>query len=419
MQFYFENYVLDPNRRELRRSGNVVSLEPQVFDVLVFLVKNRDRVIRKEELLRAVWGGRIVSESTLTSRINAARKAVADTGEDQRLIRTLIGRGIRFVGAVREEGVGLDPSTLDAAQGIHPPLGGIGAQKSAQAQEYSVPRQSVRYCTTTDGVRLAYAQVGSGPPLVRSAHWLTHLEYDWESPIRRHLLLDLTRDFTLLRYDPRGSGLSDWSVSEMSLEAWVSDLEAVVDAAGFDRFPLIGFSQGCAVSIAFAARYPERVSHLILYGGFATGRMKRPNVTDADRKRYSAMKTLMKLGWGANEPTFRQLFTSMLMPAATRDQADAFNELQRLSTSPEGAVRYFETVSHFDIRHLLPSIETPTLVLHVRGDITNPIDFGRELAAGIRNSRFVALSGHNHVPLENDSWKPLFLAELRSFIRES
>jgi pimeloyl-ACP methyl ester carboxylesterase len=211
--------------------------------------------------------------------------------------------------------------------------------------------QEIKYCQTSDGVRLAYAKVGTGPPLVRPAHWLGHLEYDWELPIFRHLLLGLAREFTLTRYDARGNGLSDWDVGELSLDAWVSDLETVVDAAGLERFPLLGLSQGCAVAIAFALRRPERVSHLVLYGGFAVGRFKRSNNTDAERERFAAMVTLMKLGWGADDPTFRQIFTSQLMPKATREHADAFNELQRKSASPECAVRYYETVNNFDVRH--------------------------------------------------------------------
>jgi class 3 adenylate cyclase len=204
-------------------------------------------------------------------------------------------------------------------------------------------KQEIRYCKAPDGVRLAYATVGTGPPILRSAHWLGHLEYDWELPIARHFLLGLANDHTLIRYDARGNGLSDWDVDKISLDAWVSDMETVADAAGLTRFPLLGFSQGCAVSIAYAVRHPERVSHLILYGGFAAGTNKRPDVTTADRERFAAMKTLVKQGWGADNPAFRQIFTSMMMPTATNDQEDAFNELQRLSGSPECATRYLET----------------------------------------------------------------------------
>lgn len=277
-------------------------------------------------------------------------------------------------------------------------------------------RQTIRYVTAADGVRLAYATVGKGKPLVRSAHWLGHLEYDWELPIYRHFLLALAKNHRLIRYDARGNGLSDWGVGNISLDAWVSDMEAVVDAAGLDRFPLLGFSQGCAVSIAYAVKNPDRVSHLILYGGFAVGQNRRPNLTKEDHERFEAMKTLMKIGWGADDPTFRQLFTSSLIPTATREQAQAFNEFQRLSGSAEGAVRYLETVSEFDIRSLLPRVTAPTLVLHFRDDRRVPIALGRELAAGIPGARFVALPGENHIPLENDPGVPQFMEEVDEFL---
>ena len=278
--------------------------------------------------------------------------------------------------------------------------------------------QKIRYCNASDGVRLAYATVGSGPPLLKSAHWLGHLEYDWEIPIFRHFLLKLAQHHTLVRYDARGNGLSDWDVNALSLDAWVNDMEAVADAAGLTRFPLFGFSQGCAVSIAFAARHPGRVSHLILYGAFAVGSNKRPNLTAADHERFAAMKTLMKLGWGSDDPTFRQIFTSTLMPTATREQANYFNELQRLSGSPDGAVRYLETAAEFDVRHYLPKIKAPTLVMHVRDDRRVPIALGREIAAKIPGARFVALPGSNHIMLEQDpAVAPLF-DEVSDFLNE-
>jgi class 3 adenylate cyclase/pimeloyl-ACP methyl ester carboxylesterase len=279
-------------------------------------------------------------------------------------------------------------------------------------------QQRIKYCSASDGVRLAYATVGSGPPLVKSAHWLGHLEYDWEIPIFRHFLLKLAQHHTLVRYDARGNGLSDWDVNALSLDAWVSDMEAVADAAGLSRFPLFGFSQGCAVSIAFAARHPDRVSHLILYGSFAVGSNKRPNLTAADHERFAAIKTLMKLGWGSDDPTFRQIFTSLLMPTATREQANYFNELQRLSGSNEGAVRYLETAAQIDVRELLPKIKAPTLVMHLRDDRRVPIELGREVAAKIPGARFVALPGSNHIMLENDPGVPLLFEELRDFLNE-
>jgi class 3 adenylate cyclase/pimeloyl-ACP methyl ester carboxylesterase len=280
-------------------------------------------------------------------------------------------------------------------------------------------KQEIRYCKASDGVRLAYATVGNGAPLLRSAHWLGHLEYDWEFPYLRPFLLGLAKDHTVIRYDARGNGLSDWDVREISLDVWVSDMEAVADAAGLDRFPLLGFSQGCAVSIAYAVRHPERVSHLILYGGFASGQNRRDGLTDEGRERIAAMKTLVKRGWGADNPAFRQLFTTSMMPGATKEQMDAFNELQRLSGSPDGAVRYLETVYDVDVRDLLPQVRAPTLVMHVRDELMVTIDRGRELAAGIPGARFVALPGKNHILLEQDPGLPRFFEELSDFLKDA
>jgi class 3 adenylate cyclase/pimeloyl-ACP methyl ester carboxylesterase len=276
-------------------------------------------------------------------------------------------------------------------------------------------RQEVRYCRTPGGVRLAYATVGEGPPLVKTANWMNHLEYDWQSPAWRHVLAGLARNRTLIRYDARGNGMSDWEVAEISLDRWVSDLETVVDATGIERFPLLGISQGCAISIAYAARHPERVSHLILYGGFALGRTKRAT-SDAEREKYKAMTTLIRVGWGAEDPAFRQLFTSQFMPDATKEQADAFNELQRRTTSPECAARYYETVGEFDVRDLLPKVTAPTLVMHVRDDRVAPIEFGRQMASGIPGARFVALPGKNHLFMEHEPAEQRFFEELELFL---
>jgi pimeloyl-ACP methyl ester carboxylesterase/DNA-binding winged helix-turn-helix (wHTH) protein len=423
--YSFEDFVLDTDRRELRRGHLRIAVQPQVFDLLEFMIRNRERVVSKDDLIAAIWGGRVVSESALTTRINAARTAIGDSGEDQRLIRTLPRKGVRFVGVVREveEEQPQPPRAVALPSGAAVTevyaididrRGGAGSSVLATANL----KQEIKYCRTADGVRLAYAKVGTGPLLMRSAHWLGHLEYDWELPIFRHQLLGLAKEFTLIRYDARGNGLSDWDVGEISLDAWVSDLETVVDAVGIGRFPLLGFSQGCAVSIAFAVRHPERVSRLVLYGGFAVGRLKRPNMLDADRERIAAMATLIKLGWGADDPTFRQIFASQFIPTATKEDADAFNELQRKSASPACAARYFETVNNFDIRGLLPRVTTPTLVMHVRDD-TVPIELGREIASEIPDARFVALPGRNHIPLEHDPGMPRFFEEIRSFLKDA
>jgi pimeloyl-ACP methyl ester carboxylesterase len=273
--------------------------------------------------------------------------------------------------------------------------------------------QEIKYCRARDGVRLAYATVGLGSPLVKTGNWMNHLEYDWESPIWHHLLEGLARNHTLVRYDARGNGLSDWDVDELSLEAWVSDLETVVDTIGIERFPLLGVSQGCAISVAYAARHPERLSHLILYGGFALGGYKR---SPAEQEKLKAMGTLTRLGWGMDDPAFRQLFTSLFIPEGTKEQADWFNDLQRKTTSPEIAARYLEVVGNFDVRELLPRVQVPTLVMHVRDDVIVPIDAGRKMAAGIPGARFIAIPGRNHLFLKQEAAAARFFEEINLFL---
>jgi len=274
-------------------------------------------------------------------------------------------------------------------------------------------RQEIRYCRAPDGVRLAYAISGHGPPLVKTANWMNHLEYDWDSPIFHHLFHGLSRNRTLIRYDARGNGLSDWDVPELSLEAWVSDLEAVVNNADIEQFPLFGISQGCAVSVTYAARHPERVSHLVLLGGYVLGAAKR---TLEGREKTKALATLARMEWGADSPAVRQMFAMHLMPDATKEQVDSFNELQRRTTSPELAGRYMEATGEIDVTEFAGKVTAPALVLHARGDLQVPFEAGRQLAAAIPGARFIALQGRNHALMEGEPAALRFFEELDLFL---
>jgi class 3 adenylate cyclase/pimeloyl-ACP methyl ester carboxylesterase len=274
----------------------------------------------------------------------------------------------------------------------------------------------VNYCRAPDGVRLAYATAGRGPPLVKTANWMNHVEYDWQTSVLRHFFIALARDFTLLRYDARGNGLSDWDVEEVSLDAWVSDLETVVDAAGIDRFALLGASQGCAISVAYAVRHPERVSHLVLYGGFARGAYRRAK-NELELQKAKALATLIRTGWGEDTPAFRQLFSSLFMPGGTQEQLQQFAERQRKTTTADCAYRYFETTRNLDVSELLTKVTVPTLVMHKRDDQMQPFDAGRELAVGIPGARFIALQGQNHFPLEQDPETERMLEEIKLFLK--
>jgi len=275
-------------------------------------------------------------------------------------------------------------------------------------------RQEIRFCTATDGVRIAYATVGSGRTIVKSANWLNHLEYDWDSPVWRHLLRSFAERFRLIRYDERGNGLSDWEVEDLSFDAFVRDLETVTECAAPERFALFGVSQGCAVSVAYSVLHPDRVSHLILLGGYALGASVRGSKEDAEAA--EAMATIMRFGWGKDNPAFRQLFTSRMIPGATREQMDWFNELQRITTSPEIAYRLRCTFNHIDVRDLLPKVSVPTLVLHAKGDAAVPFEQGRLLAREIPGARFVPLESDNHLLLAEEPAWARCLEEIESFL---
>ncbi len=274
--YEFDDCLVDPGRFELRRGGAVEHVEPQVFDVLVHLIRHRERVVTKTELLDTVWGDRFVSESALASRLKSARRAVGDDGAAQKVIRTVFGRGYQFVANVAEH-----PTAVATVPSGASGLPSVAADPvPAVSAPAPVPPQTIRFCTADDGARIAYASMGSGPVLVKAANWLTHLDHDHETFVWRHWLTGLADDRTLLRYDERGCGMSDWDVESFEFDDWVDDLELVVDAAGLDRFPLLGVSQGAAVAVAFAARHPERVSRLILSGELRPG----PGAAGDDRR---------------------------------------------------------------------------------------------------------------------------------------
>jgi pimeloyl-ACP methyl ester carboxylesterase/DNA-binding CsgD family transcriptional regulator len=258
-------------------------------------------------------------------------------------------------------------------------------------------QQTIRFIKSADGVRLAVATSGSGAPLVKSANWLSHLEFDWQSPVWRHWFRFLSSGRQLIRFDPRGCGLSDWNAEDLSHEAQVADLEAIVAAADLDRFPLLGVSQGGAACIEYAVRHPERVTQLVLYGCYAEGWGQR----GAEARRHgSALNELIRQGWGQENPAFRQLFASLFIPDANAEQVRWFSDLMRTTTQPEIAARILESFGDINVRELLPRVRVPTMVVHARGDARIPFDQGRLLATEIPGARFVTLESRNHILIE-------------------
>ncbi|HET8835453.1 MAG TPA: alpha/beta fold hydrolase [Gemmatimonadales bacterium] len=278
-----------------------------------------------------------------------------------------------------------------------------------------VLQQQIRFCKSVDGVRLAYATAGHGPPLVKAANWMSHLEFDWRSPVWRPFLEGLAARHTVIRYDERGSGLSDWNAPDLSFESWVRDLESVVDVVGLRRFPLLGISQGGPIAIAYAVRHPERVSHLILYGAYARGRLRR-DPTPLQLEEARTLLNLIRIGWGRENPAFRQVFTSLFIPDGSFEQFRWFNELHQVSSSPENAARLAEEFSGIDVTSLAPQVRVPTMVLHRRHDAAVPFEEGRLMAGLIPNARFVPLEGRNHLLLGGEPALNQFLAEVDEFL---
>lgn len=263
--------------------------------------------------------------------------------------------------------------------------------------------QTIRFVTTHDGVKLAHAVSGNGPPLLKTANWLNHLEFDWESPVWTHWFNLLSTHHSLYRYDIRGSGLSDWTDNKLSFDDQVADLECIADAAGLEKFALLGISQGASVAIEYAVRHPERVSHLVIHGGFVRGWANRgPESERAGR----AWVELVRVGWGQKQPAYRRMFAELFIPNASEEQIAWFAELQRRSTKPEIAARIMEASGAIDVSHRMAQVTTPTLVMHPRGDVIVPFEQGRVIAAGIPNARFVEFDSGNHLLLESEpSWQ--------------
>ncbi|MEO0996409.1 MAG: alpha/beta fold hydrolase [Pseudomonadota bacterium] len=289
----------------------------------------------------------------------------------------------------------------------------ISPQQQDMARQL-LARQTIRFCRSPDGVNLAYATVGDGPPIVKAANWLNHLELDWDAPIWSPLFRELARDHQFVRYDERGNGLSDWDVDELTFDAFVTDLETVVDSLGLEQFPLLGISQGASVSIEYAVRHPERVSHLILFGGYPAG--WRIDASEELIREREAIITLTESGWGQDNPAYRQIFSSTFMPDATPDELGWFNEFQRQTASPKNAARFLAAFGDIDVRHRLAEVSVPTLVLHARGDQRIPFTVGRDLAARIPGARFVGLDSNGHLLLGREAASAQFVEAVREFI---
>jgi pimeloyl-ACP methyl ester carboxylesterase/DNA-binding winged helix-turn-helix (wHTH) protein len=394
--YEFGEFRLDVRERQLLRKGRPIPLTAKVFDTLRVMLERAGRLVTKDELIHQLWPDTVVEENNLNQNISALRKALGEQASGQRYIETVPRVGYRFVAALTRSG------------GVSAPL------PPPSAASARTERQEIRFSTTPDGVRLAYSSVGAGPPLVKTGNWLTHIEHEWDSPVWKHWIHAMSAHHQLVRWDERGCGLSDWYADDLSLDAWVRDAETIVDTLKLERFTLLGISQGGAIAAAYAARHPERVSHLVLCGAYTCGWRHRAAPREFESR--TALLNLTRLGWGQDNPAFRQIFTTRFIPDAGPEQMEWFNDLQRVSTSPENAARLMDTLSHLDVRPLLGTIRVPTIVFHSRDDGVVPFEEGRRLAASIPASRFVSLPSRNHLLLEQEPAWAIFLRELGEFL---
>lgn len=277
------------------------------------------------------------------------------------------------------------------------------------------PAQQVRFCTSRDGTRIAYAISGTGPPLVWAANWLNHLKLDWNSPVWHPWLSLLTRHHTLIHYNMRGCGLSDREQVEFSFEKFVEDLEAVIDAANLDKFVLFGRATGSAIGMTYAVRHPERVSHLVLYASFVRNRLAGSPTPQEEAEAQARLKVI-ELGWPNETLAYGQFFTSLHMPDATPEQFRSYNDLLRLTTSPENAIALLQAFFRIDLREIVPKVRCPTLVLHCRGDSIIPFEQGRSVAGLIAGARFVPLESRGHVLLDTEPAWHQFVDALDDFL---
>jgi pimeloyl-ACP methyl ester carboxylesterase/DNA-binding winged helix-turn-helix (wHTH) protein len=388
-RYLFGNYLLDVDERRLLRDNEEIRLRGKLLDTLRVLVENAGKLVRKDAFMESVWPDSVVEDNNLDYCISQLRKLL----HPAKYIETVPRHGYRFVARVERT-----DAPIELSAGSIPRRG----------------RQEIRYCMTSDDVRLAYASIGAGPPLVKASNWLTHLDFEWESPLWQHWWGELSRHHRVIRYDERGNGMSQRDVPRVSFETWVQDLETVVDVVGLERFALLGISRGAAIAIAYTVRHPERVSHLVLYGAFAAGLNYRGTAEDINARR--ALIDLTRLGWGLHNQAFCRVFTCRFIPDATAQHERWFDDLQRISTSPENAARLMETSDQIDVRGLVPLVRVPTLVAHCDREKAVPAECGRQIAAAIHGARYVSLPSANHLILEEEpAWK-IFLEELDEFL---
>jgi len=414
MRYCFNEFVLDCHRFEFRRDGERIEMQPKVFSFLRLLADNAHRTLPKDEIFDALWPDVVVADASLQRIASLARRAVARDGEEE-IICTVRGIGYRLDAVVEKH----DASAAVSGAAARAPVADAHEPGSAMEPSLSAaggrPTQEIRFCRTVDGFNLAWARLGSGTPLVRCLGWFSNIEMEWEWDAGRRFWEKLARRHTLVRYDGRGIGLSDHT-EEFSIETRLRDLEAVVDAAELERFAIFGMSEGCSAAIKYAARHPERVSHLILCG--APDSAVAP-VTPERREWGTAYFGVLQQAWGGDSKSFSRFLASLFLGEdATPEMLDYFDRMQRASADKQTALTYAATLGHLDVSDDVGAVKAPTLVVHRRDDELCPIEGGRAVAAAIPGARFMVLDGGNHWLLLDDPRADSFIEALEHFLSE-
>ncbi len=389
MEYRFAGCTLDTARHRLVRGRDAVHVEPQVFGLLTLLAERKGDVVSRDDIIESVWNGRIVSDATIAARISAARAAVGDDGRTQSVIRTVQRVGLQLVVPVEV--------VADAVAGRDAPPGS--------------GRQKIRYATSRDGARIAWAVSGAGPPVFRAGHHVTHLERDWNSTLWRPEFDRLGADHTLVRYDIRGSGLSDALTPGSGIEAHVEDMSAVIEAAGLDRFGMITTLQNTAVSIRYIAENPGRVTRLVVQCGYVRGRAARESAP-ADQDADPSI-ALLKEGWGDPANGYMRAWLSLFLPDATRDEVTEFIHLIGAASRPEDIAEQRRVVDRLEAESHLPRVDIPTLVIHPRNCAPHPLSEGQRIARGIPGAELMVIEGANVICMPSDpAWEDQMSATL-------
>lgn len=386
-RLHFGPHSIDLDQCALLRDTHPVHLRPKTFDVLRHLATRAGQLVTKQELIEAVWPGAAVSDDSLVQCVKELRLALHDT--DQAVIKTVPRRGYFF-----------------SAE--------INRTTSAKAPKGPLP-QAIKFCRANDGTTIAVSDAGAGAPLVLAPSWFGHLECDWRNPVSASLLHFLADRYRLIRFDIRGTGLSDRNVPELSLNDFQQDCAAAAAAMQLDRYALFGLSTpGSAIAVAHAAAHPDRVSKLILHGGFAQGRKRRNCEKDAEIS--DALLALLRHGWGDRHSPFVRMFVSRYLPNGSPEQFEAIGELQHMAASREVAAKLWTLWNEIDLLDLLPLIQAPTLVLHSQSNDVSPLSEGRRIAAAIPNASLVVLETTNHVPLPGEPAWTMFKNAIEAFL---